>query len=313
MNNNFDKEHFANVHSFESFGTVDGPGIRFVIFLQGCCLQCKYCHNRDTWSTSNNKIIGINEIIEKTLTYKTYIKPSGGVTVSGGEPLLQAKFLVNLFKELKKYDLHLAIDTSGMVDLSYDIKEVLNLTDLVILDIKHIDDEKCKNLVGFSNKKELEFAKYLSDNSIPMWIRQVIIPSITDDEQDLLRLRDFISSLNSVEKVEFLPYHDIGKYKWDNLNIKYELDGIRSATQNDIDRAKKITRVLTTSYFKLILLKYKSSGLMSSPVSHSIVSPLILTLLNNFISFNFSKTGYLKFFFISYTFFSPFSKNNKIS
>ena len=219
-------------------------GIRFVIFLQGCHLQCKYCHNRDTWSTKKNQIFSTDEIIEKILTYKNYIYPAGGVTVSGGEPLLQVKFLKNLFKKLKEYDLHLAIDTSGMVDLTDDIKELLSLTDLVLLDIKHIDSAKCKELVGFSNKKELEFAKFLSNNSIPMWIRQVIIPGITDDEQDLLKLRDFILSLNTVEKVEFLSYHDMGKFKWENLGFKYELEGVRSATSEDIERAKKITRVL---------------------------------------------------------------------
>ena len=257
---NFDRENFANVHSFETFGTVDGPGIRFVIFLQGCCLKCKYCHNRDTWSTDNNKIISIDEITKKILTYKNYIKPSGGVTVSGGEPLLQAKFLINLFKKLKEYNLHLAIDTSGMVELTDDIKELLSLTDLVLLDIKHIDNEKCKELVGMSNKKELEFAKYLSENNIPVWIRQVIIPGITDSEEDLLKLKDFISSLKNVEKVEFLAYHDAGKFKWESLGLKYELSDIRSATKEDIKRAKEITRFLTELfllfYLNFVLLHY---------------------------------------------------------
>ena len=255
---NFDRENFANVHSFETFGTVDGPGIRFVIFLQGCCLKCKYCHNRDTWSTDNNQIVSIDEIIPKILTYKNYIKTSGGINVSGGEPLLQAKFLINLFKRLKEYNLHLAIDTSGMVDLTDDIKELLSLTDLVLLDIKHIDDEKCKELVGMSNKKELEFARYLSDNNIPVWIRQVIIPGITDNKDDLLKLKDFISGLKNVEKVEFLPYHDVGKFKWDNLGFKYELSDIRSATKEDITRVKEITRFLA----ELFLLFYLNSVLL---------------------------------------------------
>ena len=257
---NFDRENFANIHSFESFGTVDGPGIRFVIFFQGCCLKCKYCHNRDTWSTENNKIISIDELIEKILTYKNYIKPTGGVTVSGGEPLLQAKFLINLFKKLKQYNLHLAIDTSGMVDLTDDIKELLSLTDLVLLDIKHINDEKCKQLVGFSNKKELEFAKYLSDNNISMWIRQVIIPEITDNEEDLIKLKEFISSLKTVEKVEFLAYHNLGKFKWEQLEHKYELENIRPATADDIKRAKEITRFLAELfllfYLNFVLLHY---------------------------------------------------------
>ena len=253
--NNFDKENFANVHSFESFGTVDGPGIRFVIFFQGCHLQCKYCHNRDTWSTENNQIYSIDEIIDRILTYKNYIYPSGGVTVSGGEPLLQVKFLINLFKRLKEYNLHLAIDTSGMFNITDDIKELLSLTDLVLLDIKHIDSEKCKQLVGFSNEKELEFARYLSDNSIPIWIRQVIIPGITDDENDLLKLKDFLLSLKTVEKVDFLSYHDMGKFKWENLGFKYELDGVRSATNEDIERAKKITRIFLKIRVFFLFLK----------------------------------------------------------
>lgn len=254
---NFDKENFANVHSFESFGTVDGPGIRFVIFFQGCALQCKYCHNRDTWSMNPNNIISIDEIIEKILTYKNYIKPTGGVTVSGGEPLLQVKFLINLFKKLKEHNLHLAIDTSGMINLTDDIKELLSLTNLVLLDIKHIDDEKCKQLVGFSNKKELKFAKYLSDNNIPIWIRQVIIPGFTDNKDDLIKFKEFVSSLNTVEKVEFLPYHDLGKFKWKNLGYKYELENVRSATTEDIKRVKEITRFLT----ELFLLFYLNSVL----------------------------------------------------
>lgn len=253
----FDRENFANIHSFESFGTVDGPGIRFVIFFQGCALQCKYCHNRDTWSMNPNNIISIDEIIEKILTYKNYIKPTGGVTASGGEPLLQAKFLINLFKKLKQHNLHLAIDTSGMVELTDDIKELLSLTDLVLLDIKHIDDEKCKQLVGFSNKKELKFAKYLSDNNIPMWIRQVIVPGFTDDEEDLIKLKEFISSLKTVKKVEFLAYHNLGEYKWESLGYKYELKNVREATSNDIKRAKEITRFLA----ELFLLFYLNSVL----------------------------------------------------
>ena len=215
-------------------------GIRFVIFLQGCHLQCKYCHNRDTWSTKKNQIFSTDEIIEKILTYKNYIYPAGGVTVSGGEPLLQVKFLKNLFKKLKEYDLHLAIDTSGMVDLTDDIKELLSLTDLVLLDIKHIDSAKCKELVGFSNKKELEFARYLSDNNIPVWIRQVIIHGITDDEEDLFNLKEFITTLSNVKKIELMPYHELGKFKWENLGFNYELDGVPAATSKDIARVKKI-------------------------------------------------------------------------
>ena len=235
-----DLKYYAKVHSIESFGTVDGPGIRFVLFLQGCHLQCKYCHNRDTWDINGGEYKSLDDIFEKIMKYKNYIYPNGGVTVTGGEPLLQVKFLIELFEKLKKENIHTCIDTSGMVALTNDIKKLLSLTDLVLLDIKHINSEKCKNLVGFNNEKELAFAQYLSDDNIHMWIRQVLVPSYTDDEADLLQLKDFISSLNTVDKVEILPYHDMGKYKWKKLGLKYELENVRQANDEDIQRAKKI-------------------------------------------------------------------------
>lgn len=235
-----DLRYYAKVHSVESFGTVDGPGIRFVLFLQGCHLQCKYCHNRDTWDMKGGNYKSLDEIFNKIMNYKNYICPNGGVTITGGEPLLQAKFVFELFTKLKKQNIHTCIDTSGMVALTEDIKKVLSVTDLVLLDIKHIDSKKCKELVGFSNKLELDFAKYLSDNDIPIWIRQVLIPGYTDDEQDLLKLKDFIASLKTVQKVELLPYHDMGKFKWKKLGIKYDLEGVRPANLQDINKAKEI-------------------------------------------------------------------------
>lgn len=235
-----DLKYYAKVHSIESFGTVDGPGIRFVLFLQGCHLQCKYCHNRDTWNMNGGEYKSLDDIFEKIMKYKNYIYPNGGVTVTGGEPLLQVNFLIELFKKLKKENIHTCVDTSGMVALTDDIKKLLSLTDLVLLDIKHINSEKCKNLVGFNNAKELAFARYLSDNNIHMWIRQVLVPGYTDDEQDLLQLKDFISSLSTVDKVEILPYHDMGRYKWENLGFKYELDGVRIANDDDVNRAKNL-------------------------------------------------------------------------
>ena len=235
--------NFLRVHSFESFGTVDGPGIRYIIFLQGCSLRCKYCQNRDTWDINSGQIISINEITDRILNYKNYICPSGGVTVSGGEPILQVKSLINLFKRLKKHCIHTAIDTSGIFDLTEDVKELLKYTDLVLLDIKHIDSEKCKELVGFRNEKELKFAHYLSDNNIDMWIRQVLIPGITDDEKDLLKLKSFVSSLNTVKKLEILPYHTMGKYKWADLGFSYDLEKIPDATSEDVKRAKNILRI----------------------------------------------------------------------
>ena len=239
-----DLSYYAKVHSIESFGTVDGPGIRFVLFLQGCHLQCKYCHNRDTWNINGGEYKSLDDIFEKIKKYKNYIIPSGGgITVTGGEPLLQVKFLIELFKKVKEEGITTCIDTSGMVNITQDIKELLQYTDLVLLDIKHIDDEKCKQLVGTSNKKELEFAKYLSENNIKMWIRQVIVPGYTDDEKDLIKLKEFIKTLKTVEKVQLLPYHDMGKFKWEKLGQKYELENVRQANDDDIKRAKDILEI----------------------------------------------------------------------
>jgi pyruvate formate lyase activating enzyme len=236
-----DLRYYAKVHSYETFGTVDGPGIRFIIFLQGCHLKCKYCHNRDTWDINGGSYKTIDEIFDKIMKYKSYIKASnGGITVTGGEPLLQVKFVKELFTRLKKEGFHTCIDTSGIIAITDDVKETLKYTDLVLLDIKHIDDEKCKELTGCSNKRELEFARYLSDNGIKMWIRQVILPGITDNEEDINKLKKFINTLKTVEKVEFLPYHSMGRFKWKNLGLDYELENLRDATMEDIKMAKEI-------------------------------------------------------------------------
>lgn len=237
-----DKRNFAKIHSIETFGTVDGPGVRFVTFFQGCNLECKYCHNRDTWNINDGTYISVDDLFNNILKYKTYIMPNGGFTASGGEPLLQPYFLISLFKKLKEANIHTAIDTSGMVEITDTIKELLSLTDLVLLDIKHIIPEKSKELVGFSNEKELAFAKYLSDNNIPVWIRQVIIPGVTDNEDDLLKLKDFLNSLNNVKRVELLPYHNLGKHKWETLGVEYKLNDVRPANSDDIKRVKEILK-----------------------------------------------------------------------
>ena len=240
-----DLKYYAKVHSIESFGTVDGPGIRFVLFLQGCHLQCKYCHNRDTWDMNGGDYKSLDEIYNKIINYKNYIYPNGGVTVTGGEPLLQVHFLISLFEKLKNDGIHTCIDTSGMVSISKDIQKLLSLTDLILLDIKHIDNEKCKALVGVGNTLELNFARYVSDNNIPMWIRQVIVPGFTDSKEDLLKLKEFILSLKTVEKVELLPYHNMGAYKWKKLGETYSLENVSPATPNDIERVKKILGIFT--------------------------------------------------------------------
>lgn len=238
-----ENEILGNIHSFESFGTVDGPGIRFVIFMQGCPLKCKYCHNRDTWQLNKATNYSVTDVVKKVLRSKPYFETSnGGVTVSGGEPLLQAKFVLELFKELKKHNIHTALDTAGSIPINDTIKELLTYTDLVLLDIKHIDNEKCIELTGLSNKNNIDFAKYLNDNNIKMWINQVIIPGITDSEEDLLKLKEFLSSFSNIKNIQLLPYHSMGKFKWTEMGEKYPLEGIREANNEDIQKAKNIIK-----------------------------------------------------------------------
>lgn len=235
----------ARIHSFESFGAVDGPGIRYVIFMQGCALKCKYCQNRDTWNLNGGMEYTSDELVAKVSRYKNYFAVSGGgVTVSGGEPLLQMNFLIEFFSKLKSLGIHTAIDTSGSFAITEDMKKLIDLTDLFLLDIKCINDEICKDLTGVSNKRELEFARYLSEQGKDIWIRQVLVPGYTDKEEDLKDLKEFLSELKTVKKVEILPYHDLGKFKWIELGCKYELEGVPTATSKDVERAKQILRYL---------------------------------------------------------------------
>ena len=233
----------GRIHSFESLGAVDGPGIRFVVFMQGCHLKCKYCQNRDTWDINSGEQYTVKQVVEKIMRYKNYIVASnGGVTLSGGEPLLQQDFVVSLFQELKKQNISTCLDTSGMFTITDKIKQIVDLTDIFLLDIKSINDETCKWLTGSSNSLELEFAKYINEKNKRIWIRQVLVPGITDKKEDLLKLKDFLKTIN-VEKFEFLPYHDLGKYKWEKLGVPYELEDVRVASNKDVERAKKIMRI----------------------------------------------------------------------
>ena len=235
----------GRIHSFESFGTVDGPGIRFVIFLQGCPLRCQYCHNPDTWA-NGGKEYTVEQIIAQALRYKNYFGEKGGVTATGGEPLMQIDFLIELFTQFKAKGLHTCIDTSGITfnpnsPQSVDKhKKLLEVTDLVMLDIKHIDDEACKKLTGHSNANTLAFAKFLSENKQPMWIRQVIVPGITDGEETLRQTRAFIDTLSTVEKVEVLPYHTLGEVKYAKLGMDYPLKGVEAPAKERVMYAKRI-------------------------------------------------------------------------
>lgn len=230
----------GRIHSFESLGAVDGPGIRFVVFMQGCHLKCKYCQNRDTWDINEGTQYTVKQVVEKIMRYKNYIVASnGGVTLSGGEPLLQQDFVISLFQELKRHNISTCVDTSGMFTITDKIKQIVDLTDIFLLDIKAINDETCKWLTGSSNSLELAFAKYINEKNKRIWIRQVLVPGITDKKEDLLKLKDFLKTIN-VEKFEFLPYHDLGKYKWEKLGLPYELEDVRVANNKDVERAKKI-------------------------------------------------------------------------
>lgn len=241
INNLGNLETLGYIHSTESFGSVDGPGIRFVVFMQGCILKCKYCHNRDTWEFKKENKYTPSMLLSEIKKYENYYKSSnGGITFSGGEPLAQPKFLLDSIRLLKQNGFHIAIDTSGFFKITKDIEEILKLTNLVLLDIKHIDKDKCKELVGMTNDLNIEFLNYLEKINKKVWIRQVIIPGITDDEKDLRDLREFLSKFTCIENIELLPYSDFGKYKWENLGFTYPLEGVRIANYDDIKRAKEI-------------------------------------------------------------------------
>lgn len=237
-------EILGNIHSFETMGTVDGPGIRFVCFMQGCPLQCKYCHNRDTWEIGTGKQYTVNQLYKKILRSKTYIEAShGGVTISGGEPLLQAEFLLELFKKLKENNISTALDTAGSIPINETIQELLTYTDLVLLDIKHIDNKKAIDLTGTPNTNTLNFAKYLNENKIPMWINQVLVPGYTDDSNDLKKLKEFLDNFSNIDRIQILPYHSLGKYKWEKMNLEYPLENVREANLEDVEKAKKILNI----------------------------------------------------------------------
>lgn len=229
----------GRIHSFESLGAVDGPGIRYVIFMQGCPLRCKYCHNRDTREYSSGTKYTVDEIVRKIKRYVSYMGEDGGVTVTGGEPLLQIDFVIELFKRLKELNIHTCLDTSGFVQIDK-LKNLLDYTDLVLLDIKHMDNEAHQDLIGVGNEKIKLFAKHLSDKGIPMWIRHVLVPGITDSEEHLKSLKEFIATLKTVQKVEVLGYHTLGVHKWAQSKEDYPLAGVPEATVDDVKRAKQI-------------------------------------------------------------------------
>ena len=230
----------GKIHSLESCGTVDGPGIRFVVFMQGCPLRCKYCHNPDSWKPADGKEYTTDEIVKEAKKYKSYMKFSkGGITVSGGEPLMQPKFVKELFEKCKSEGIHTTIDTSGYIEIDK-VKEVLEYTDLVLLDIKSYNDEVFKNLTGVSNENTLNLAKYLKEINKPTWIRYVLVPGLTDNAQDIENLAKFISDMNNIEKVQILPFHKLGEYKWEELGYDYELENTEPPSEEVVKRTRDI-------------------------------------------------------------------------
>lgn len=236
----YKKQNKAFIHSIDSLSNVDGPGTRFVVFMQGCNLRCKFCHNPDTWEINNGKLISSDELYKKINNARIFFeKLNGGVTFTGGDPLVQIDFLIEMCKKLKENNIHVTIDTAGYFDINNKIKELLRYVDLVMLDIKHIDNEKHKWLTGKDNVKILNFAKYLSDNNIKTRIRIVYMPGITDErEEHIIGLKNFISNLKSLEKVEVLPYHTMGISKWNELGIEYKLRELNPPTDIQIKELK---------------------------------------------------------------------------
>lgn len=231
------------IHSTESFGTVDGPGIRFVVFLQGCPLRCLYCHNPDTWDTNKGTEKTAEEILSEYNKNRDFYK-RGGITVTGGEPLLQIDFVTELFMKAKKQDIHTCLDTSGITfnkeneKLLGKFDELIKYTDLVMLDIKHIDSEKHRVLTGTDNKNVLDFASYLSEKGVPLWVRHVVVKDYTDEKDDLKKLGRYLAHLKNLKALDVLPYHTMGVNKYKELGLTYPLEGVQALCSQDAVKAK---------------------------------------------------------------------------
>lgn len=235
----------GRIHSLESFGTVDGPGTRFVVFVQGCPMRCAYCHNPDTWSMTGGTMMDPSEILAQYERNKPFYK-DGGLTVTGGEPLMQVDFLIDLFTLAKEKDIHTCIDTSGIAFkpgntiLIDKLDKLMPLTDLVMLDIKHIDPIKHVDLTSQPNDGILAFVDYLSDRNVPMWIRHVVVPGLTDDDEYLYKLGYFIGKYKNLKALDVLPYHTMGEKKYESLGIPYKLHGVPAMGQKEVIEKKKI-------------------------------------------------------------------------
>ncbi|MBW7477141.1 pyruvate formate lyase-activating protein [Paenibacillus oenotherae] len=234
----------GRIHSIETFGTVDGPGIRFVLFMQGCALQCAYCHNPDSWDTGGGRLVEVEDMMREIEPYLAYYRKSGGgITVTGGEPTLQAPFVAKLFKACKeRWGLHTTLDSSGFCDPQH-AEELIKHTDLVLLDLKHMDRNKHQALTSQPNDRILRFADWLSAKGKSVWVRHVIVPGVTDGYGDLTALGQYIGTLGNVEKIELLPYHRMGVYKWQQLGREYPLDGVAEPTAEEMNRARALVEM----------------------------------------------------------------------
>ncbi|MDR1699600.1 MAG: pyruvate formate lyase-activating protein [Lachnoclostridium sp.] len=233
------------IHSVETMGTVDGPGIRFVVFMQGCSLRCQYCHNPDTWTFGAGKEVTSKELLDKYNRYLPYLK-NGGITLSGGEPLHQIDFVIDLFAKAKEKKIHTCLDTSGITYQGNDkaIKNKFNdltkVADLVMLDIKHMDSEKHRMITGAAHDNILEFARFLDESGVNMWIRHVIVPGLTDDRSSLEELGRFIAQLENVKAIDILPFHQMGKLKYQKMNRIYPLENVLECSKDKALEARKV-------------------------------------------------------------------------
>lgn len=235
----------GRVHSVETFGSVDGPGIRFLIFLKGCSMRCRYCHNPDTWDPETDDLRTADELLTQAMRYRSYWGREGGITVSGGEALLQIDFLTELFHKAKAKGIHTCLDTSGQPFTRREpffskFAELMKYTDLLLFDLKQIDDAKHRELTGRTNRNILDCARYLSDIGKPIWVRHVLVPGVTDNDDDLHALRAFIDTLQNVKRVEVLPYHAMGTYKWEQLGIPYTLKDVSAPSEERVRNAEHI-------------------------------------------------------------------------
>ncbi|WP_425270541.1 pyruvate formate-lyase-activating protein [Ligilactobacillus ubinensis] len=233
------------VHSIETFGAVDGPGIRFVVFMQGCHMRCKFCHNPDTWKTNVGTKMTSEEVLNKALPYKSFWGDQGGITLSGGEILLQIDFALELFTKCKELGISTCLDTCGQPftrrgEWFEKFEKLMDVTDILLVDIKHINSDEHKRLTGYPNENILDLTRYLSDIGKPVWIRHVLIPEITDNDQYLMELGQYIKTLHNVEKVEVLPYHTMGVHKYREMGIKYRLEGIEPPSSERIKNAEEL-------------------------------------------------------------------------